>query len=134
MGCRDRTVRILFKAQGSDIAAGAVHFVTFDPDHMKYPYSVWIGRIFQFNILGFSVKTAPLTLKRLGQLFKKCFRVVSNIIYFEVTLVISDTSVRCKQPSYNLYFLGKRMYDKKQLISSTVHLYHFSDEAENHPH
>ena len=137
LGCQDRMVRILFKAQGSDIAAGAVHYVTFDPDHMKYPCSVWVGRIFQFNILGFSVKNAPFTLNRIGQLFKKCFRVVSNIIYFEVTLVISDTSVRCKQPSYNLYFLGKRMYDRKQLdepISSAVHFYNFSEEAEDHLH
>ena len=98
LGCQDRTVRILFKAQGSDIAAGAVHYVTFDPDHMKYPCSVWVGRIFLFNILGFSVKNVPFTLNRIGQLFKKCFKVVSNIIYFEINLVIlihmSDISNR----------------------------------------
>ena len=97
---------------------------------MKYPCFVWIGRIFQFNILCFGVKNVPFTFNRLGQLFKKFFRGVSNIIYFDVTLAISLTSARCKedaqvvvykpvelglpiklkkcslQPNYNLYFLG----------------------------
>ena len=97
---------------------------------MKYPCFVWIGRIFQFKVLCFGVKNAPFTFNRLGQLFRKFFRGVSIIIYIDDTLVISDTSDRCKedaqdvvnklvelglhiklekcslQPSHNLYFLG----------------------------
>ena len=64
---------------------------------MKYPCFVWIGRIFQFNILCFGVKNTPFTFNRVGQLFKKFFRGVSNIIYFVVTLAISLTSARCKE-------------------------------------
>ena len=94
---------------------------------MKYPCFVWIGRIFQFNILGFSVKNAPFTFNRLGQLFKKFFRGVSNIIYFDVTLVISDTSVRCKEDAqvvvYKPVELGLPIKLKKCLLQPSCNLY-----------
>ena len=66
---------------------------------MKYPCFVWIGRISQFKVLCFGVKNAPLTFNRLGQLFRKFFsqRGVSIIIYIDDTLVISDTSDKCKE-------------------------------------
>ena len=97
---------------------------------MKYSCFVWNEMFFQFKVLCFGVKNAPFTFNRLGQLFRKFFRGVSIIIYIDDTLVISDTSDRCKedaqdvvykpvelglpiklekcslQPSHNLYFLG----------------------------
>ena len=71
---------------------------------MKYPCFVWIGRIFQFNILCFGVKNVPFTFNRLGQLFRKFFsqRGVSIIIYIEYTLVISDTSDKCKEDAQDV--------------------------------
>ena len=71
---------------------------------MKYPCFVWIGRISQFKVLCFGVKNAPLTFNRLGQLFRKFFsqRGVSIIIYIDDTLVISDTSDKCKEDAQDV--------------------------------
>ena len=66
---------------------------------MKYSCFVWNGRIFQFKVLCFGVKNAPFVFNTLGQLLRKLFslRGVSIIIYIDDTLVISDTSDKCKE-------------------------------------
>ena len=82
-------VRILFKAQRSDIASLVYYHVAIDPDHMKYLCFVWNGRIFQFKVLCFGIKNASFAFNALG-LFS--LRGVSIIIYIDDTLVLSDTS------------------------------------------
>ena len=66
---------------------------------MEDPCLVCNRRIFLFKVLYFGVDNAPFVFNTLGQLLGKLFslRGVSIIIYIDDTLVISDTSDKCKE-------------------------------------
>ena len=59
---------------------------------------MWNGRVLQFKVLCFGVKSAPFTFNRLGQQLRKFFsqRGVSIIIYIDDILVISETFDKCR--------------------------------------
>ena len=68
-----------------------------DPEHMKYLCFIWKGRLYQFRVLCFGVRSAPFTFDRLGRALSFFLNLhgVRIVIYIDDILVLASSYDQC---------------------------------------